>query len=107
MRFVINGTQQSRYCLYKLSKHPKIYTTVLAHQKTLLTEIFKFPFTYKPLVHFPKNKLSCQPITTPTHLNLLTFVPSYPNSAQNISINKKTYIVCCQIKIKEIIITVL
>ena len=48
MKFVGNGTPQSRYGQYKLSKCPKIYRTVLAHQKTLLTEMIKVPFTYEP-----------------------------------------------------------
>ena len=78
MRFVINGTQQSRYCLYKLSKHPKIYTTVLAHQKILLTEIFKVPFYLQASCTFSQKLTVLLAHYHPNSFKLAYFCPKLP-----------------------------
>ena len=63
----------------RLSECQTIYTSVFSHQKTLPKEFLKVLLKYKPPVHFSKAKLSCYSISTPNHLNLLTFLPSNRN----------------------------
>ena len=54
------------------------------HKKiTLHKEILKVPFKYKPPVRFSNARLSSYPIATTNPLNLITFLPRYPNFPEN------------------------